>query len=78
MSGDELTRRLKLSAAKDVLDRNGLKAKEELVLHTALDATKFADWDDHDLELFISLARRASMLHEVNERPHAAARPTES
>jgi hypothetical protein len=55
----------RLTAARDVLDRNGLKAKDEVVIHTEFDATKFANWSTEDLELFVSLARRATTVTAV-------------
>jgi hypothetical protein len=51
-----------------VLDRNGLKAKDEVVIRTEFDATKFADWSTEDLELFVSLARRATTVTAVEPK----------
>jgi hypothetical protein len=58
----------RLTAARDVLDRNGLKAKDEVVIRTEFDATKFADWSTEDLELFVSLARRATTVTAVEPK----------
>jgi hypothetical protein len=55
-----------LAACRDVLDRNGLKPKDEVVVKAEFDATRFSDWTDDDLKTFIALARRASTLSEAS------------
>lgn len=53
--------------ARDILDRNGYKAKDEIVVTTELDTSRFADWSDDKLKAFIGMLREVSTLHEVNE-----------
>lgn len=60
---------LQLAAARDILDRNGLKAKDEIVVRAEFDATRFADWSEADIEQFIALARRASTLNDATSPP---------
>ncbi len=63
------TPQLQIAAARDVLDRNGLKSKDELVVRAEFDATRFAEWPDADIEQFIALARRATKTREATDAP---------
>lgn len=59
---------VRLAAAKDALDRNGFKAKDELVLTQEFDPTQFAHMSDEDVETLLKLARKASTLRDVHDK----------
>lgn len=58
---------LQLAAARDILDRNGLKPKDEVVLTAELDESRFKNWSDDKLKQFIAMAREVSTLSDATD-----------
>lgn len=52
---------LRWNVAKDILDRNALKAKEEIVLTHEFDSSQFAHMSDEDITQLVVLARKAAV-----------------
>jgi hypothetical protein len=61
------TTQQQIAAARDILDRNGLKSKDEIVVTAEFDASRFRDFSDDDLRTYIALARRASSLRDATD-----------
>jgi hypothetical protein len=51
---------LQVAAARDVLDRAGLKCPTELMVATEFDTHRFNDMTDEEIRTLVSLARKAS------------------
>jgi len=58
---------LQLRAAFDVLDRNGLKSKDEVVIQQQFNVGQFQHLSDEEIETLINLARKASVPTAVHE-----------
>lgn len=58
---------LQARCAFDVLDRAGLKAKDEVVLTQQFSVSQFQHLSDEDLEQLINLARKATIPTAVHE-----------
>ena len=58
---------LQFAVAGDVLDRNGLKGKDELVLTTEFDASRFAHLSDEELRQLITLGRKVSVQRDARD-----------
>lgn len=54
-----------VAVARDVLDRNGYKAKDELVLTQQFDASRFNEMSDEEVRTLLTLLRKASVATEV-------------
>lgn len=59
---------VRLAAAKDALDRNGLKPKDEVVLSHEFDPSQFSHMTDEEVATLLKLARKASTLRDVHDK----------
>lgn len=57
-----------IAVAKDILDRNGMKPKEEIVLSAEFDPTQFSNMTDDEVLQLLTLARKASTMRDVHDR----------
>lgn len=60
---------LQLRAAWDMLDRNGLKSKDEIILTQQLEVTQFAQLPEVELEALVRMLRKISMPVDQHDRP---------
>lgn len=59
----------RLRAAWDVLDRNGYRAKDEVVLTQSLEVTQFHQLPEADLERLVRMLRQISMPVDRQDLP---------
>jgi hypothetical protein len=60
---------LQWTVARDILDRNALKAKEEIVLTHEFDSSQFAHMSDEDIAQLVALARKAAVQKDARGQP---------
>lgn len=65
--GHSVKRELQVAVAKDILDRNGLKSKDEIVLTHDFDESRFSHMTDEEISQLVALARKASTTRDVHD-----------
>lgn len=67
-SGKYVKRELQVRVAQDILDRNGLKSKDEIVLTHDFNEERFSNMSDTEIAQLVALARKASSQHDATEK----------
>ena len=66
--GYTVKRELQVTVARDVLDRAGLKSKDEILLTHEFDESRFQHMSDEEIVQLVALARKASTPHDATEK----------
>lgn len=65
--GKYVKQELKVKVAQDVLDRNGFKAKEEVILTQKFDAERFNHMSEEEIATLVNLAKKASTAQDARD-----------
>jgi TRAP-type uncharacterized transport system substrate-binding protein len=66
-TGEPVSRELQFRAARDVLDRNGLRSKDEVVLTHEFSAERYSNLSDEELDALIALARKVAVAKDARD-----------
>jgi hypothetical protein len=68
--GNQVKAEVRLAAARDILDRNGFKSRDEVVITQEFEVSRFAHLTDDELRQLVALGMKVSTSKDVhNEQP---------
>jgi len=67
--GAKIPHALQQSAARDILDRNGLRSKDEIIITQQLASTKYTHLEEGELEVLVRILEKISMPVDQHDQP---------